>query len=375
MRHHIRRARQQHLHQKQQRRHEKEGKFNRLRDARSNTSQGSRQQQSPGSPLFFRLRTMIHSQRRPRQTKDHKNKLSGKIPGSIRAEMCHISRICQLSEENILPTLNQLAAHFHGTAHRSLPERHIKYMMQSKRDQRPLDQSENQRSRVPGTGHQTTQRINSILDQRPYIIHCHAHQHIHQRGNNGHKPCPTKERQGIGQLDPVKPIVQRRHTQSHDHTAKHAHLQRLNTHRRCNRPFQHTFRSCTAIHQHSINLQQRTDSSVHNKISNDRRQCRHLFFLFGHTDSHAHCKQNGQIVKYHTAHRTHDQQKSVQQSSLSQHPGKPVSLNGGGIGKRTSDSKQQPRHRQDRNGQHKASPHPLQNTECLIFHPEFPPSP
>ena len=160
---HISGACQQYLHQKQQRCHKQKRKFNGLRDTCGNAGQGSRQQQASGAPLFFRLGAVVHGQCRTGQTKDHENKFPGKISGGIGAEMCHIGRIRQLGKENILAPLDQLAAHLHGTAHRGLPKRHIKYMVQTKRNQRPLDQSENQRSCIPGPGDQPSQRIYSIL--------------------------------------------------------------------------------------------------------------------------------------------------------------------------------------------------------------------
>ena len=85
--------------------------------------------------------------------------------------MCDIRRIRKLCEENILSALHHLSCHFHGTSDCRLPERHIKYVMQTKWNQCPFNQTENQRSDITGAGYQATQRINAVLYNRPYKIH------------------------------------------------------------------------------------------------------------------------------------------------------------------------------------------------------------
>ena len=100
--------------------------------------------------------------------------------------MNHIRR-SQLCEENVLAALNQISVHHHGAAHSGLPERHIKYMVKSKGNKRPLYNTENQCARISGPCHQTAQGKYGVLHSRPYKIHHHAHPHRGHCGYDGHK--------------------------------------------------------------------------------------------------------------------------------------------------------------------------------------------
>ena len=84
--------------------------------------------------------------------------------------MGHIGRISQLGKEYILSPLHHLSRNLHGSAHSSLPERHIKYMMQTEGNQRSFYQAEDQRSHIAAACHQAAQRINPVLHYRPYIV-------------------------------------------------------------------------------------------------------------------------------------------------------------------------------------------------------------
>lgn len=66
----------------------------------------------------------------------------------------HGVRIGQLSKEDVLTALDQLSADFHRTADRCLPEWQIEHMMQTKRDQCTLDDTEDQRTQIARAGHQ-----------------------------------------------------------------------------------------------------------------------------------------------------------------------------------------------------------------------------
>src|SRR5699024_9497065 len=122
---------QYYLDYKEDRRHKKERKLQRLSDSCKHTGQSRREKKT--SRLFFLLwfRTAVHGKCRSRKTEDHENKLSGEVSGSICTKM-YSTWICQLSKENILSSLYQLSCHFHSSSHGCLPERKIKYVMESK---------------------------------------------------------------------------------------------------------------------------------------------------------------------------------------------------------------------------------------------------
>ena len=96
-------------------------------------------------------------------------------------------RISKLCKEDILSALNNLTGHFHRTAHRRLPEGEIEYMVQSERDQRTLDNTEDQRSEVACSCDKSSQSIDSVLYKRPYKIHYDTYTHISDRRYDRHK--------------------------------------------------------------------------------------------------------------------------------------------------------------------------------------------
>ena len=98
------------------------------------------------------------------------------------------TRICQLGEKDILSALHELSRHFHGAAHRCLPEREIEHMMQAERDQRAFDDTEDQRAEISRPCHQAAKRIDPILNKGPEEIHHDPHAHVRDRGNDRDKP-------------------------------------------------------------------------------------------------------------------------------------------------------------------------------------------
>ena len=80
-----------------------------------------------------------------------------------------------------------------GAAYRSLPERHIKHMMQTKRDQRTLNDTKNQGSEITGSCNQTAQRENAILDSRPDKVHQNTDTNVSNGRNNRYKTGAAKK--------------------------------------------------------------------------------------------------------------------------------------------------------------------------------------
>ena len=183
---HIRCSCQDHLNHKQDRSCEQEGEFKRLRDSRQHTCQGCGEQKSSRLFLLLRLCAAVHRQRRSRKAEDHEDKFTGEISRRICAEV-HCRRISQLSEEDILSAFHDLSRDFHRSSHCGLPERKIEYMVQTKWDERTLDDTEDQSSDISSSGYEPAQCINPVLDYRPDKIHQDSHAHIGDRGNDRHK--------------------------------------------------------------------------------------------------------------------------------------------------------------------------------------------
>ena len=210
-------------------------------------------------------------------------------------------RICQLCKENVLSTFNHFSCHFHGTTHSGLPERKIKYMMQSKWDQCTFDDSEDQGSQITGSCNQSAQSIDSILNHRPHKKHTDSHQYIYNGADNRNKTASTEKCQCTWQFNRIKTVVKCRHTEAYNNTSKDTHLQCLDTYRTGDGSLNNKvcdtsiIQNLSAVDQHGI------DCRIHSKISDHSRKSCNLFFFFRHTNGTAYCKDDRQIVKQCTS--------------------------------------------------------------------------
>ena len=183
---HVGAACQNHLYGKEHRRHKQERKLNGLCNTGQHTGQSCGQEKSSRGLSLFRFCRAVHGQGSAWKAEYHEDKLTGEIPGGIRAEMDHIRR-SQLCEENVLAALNQISVHHHGAAHSGLPEWHVEYVVKSKGNQRPLYNTENQCACISCPRHQAAQGKYGVLYNRPYEVHHHTHPYIGHRGYDGHK--------------------------------------------------------------------------------------------------------------------------------------------------------------------------------------------
>ena len=237
-------------------------------------------------------------------------------------------------------------------------------MMQSKGDQRTLQQAVNKGACVTGSQHQCTQRSNAALHHRPDVEHGNADHQIHDGADDGHEACAAEESQHLRQLDLIELVVQRRHAQTDHDAAEHTHLQ-----------------GCDAQHggggvgRHCVHAACRVDHGLNGRVHNDIGHCAgqggHLFFLTGHADGYAHGEQQGQIVEHGAAGLAHHVQNGVDQGTGVDDAVQAIGRQHGFVGERAADTQQQARYRQQCNGQHKAASHALQHAKDLVFHLQF----
>ena len=224
MRDHISRTCKNNLYCKQCRGYEQEGELQWLCDSCKHTCKGCGKKKSACRFFLLRLCTAVHGKCCSRKTEDHKNKFSGEISCCVCAEMGYMCRIRKLGEENILSALYHLACNLHGSANSCLPERHIKYVVKSERDQRTFDNTKDQGSDITAACHKAAQRINTVLDYRPYEIHQNSHKHVYNGRNDRHESGTAKERKCIGKHDLMEAVMQCSNTKADDNTAEHTHL-------------------------------------------------------------------------------------------------------------------------------------------------------
>ena len=343
--------------------HKDKGKFQRLGDAGEESRQRSRQQQAACRLFLFRLGALVHRQRCAGQTEHHKGELTGHETGSADRE--HRGGLgSQLGKEDVLCAGHGDAIDDGGAAHSGLPERHIEHMMQSKGDQRTLQQTVNKGACVAGSQHQCAQRGNTALHHRPDIEHGNADHQIHDGADDGHEAGAAEEGQHLRQLDLIELVVQRRHAQTDHDAAEHTHLQGRDAQHGGGGVGGHCFYAACRI-DHGLN------GCIHNDIGHCAGQGGHLFFLAGHADGHAHGEQQGQIVEHGAAGLAHHVQNGVDQGTGVDDAVQAIGRQHGFVGERAADTQQQARYRQQCNGQHKAASHALQHAKDLVFHLQF----
>ena len=231
--------------------------------------------------------------------------------------MCHIRR-SQLSKEDVLTALYELAINHHAAAHARLPERQIEYMVQTERNKRTLNDTENQRTDIARARDHIAETEDDILDNRPDKGHGNTHEQENHRRYDGDKAGAAKEGQRIGKNNLIIAIVQHGYTDTNDNTAKYAHLQRHDTAACRNRTFEHARCNGTICQNFARQLQHSITGNVHDKEGNHRRQCRNFLFSLSHADGYAHGKDNRQVAKNRTASRTHNGKQRVQHSAITQ---------------------------------------------------------
>ena len=133
-------------------------------------------------------------------------------------------RRSELGKEDVLAALNELSIDHHRAADARLPERQIEYVMQSERDERTLDDTENQRADVARTRDEAAECENAILRNRLDEVKRNADKEVDDRRDDGDEARTAEERKCIGQYDLMELIVEVRNTDTDDDAAKHAHL-------------------------------------------------------------------------------------------------------------------------------------------------------
>ena len=136
----------------------------------------------------------------------------------------YCGRICKLCEEDILTTFDDFSCYFHGTADSGLPEWKIEYMVKTKWDQRTFDDTENKSSQITGSGYQTAESVNTLLNNRPYKEHENTYKHINNGADNRHKTASAEKGQRIWKLNGMETIMQCRNSETDNNTAEYTHL-------------------------------------------------------------------------------------------------------------------------------------------------------
>ena len=364
---HVRCTGQDYLYTEQQRSNKQEGELNRFRDTREHGREGCREQKTASHLFLFGTSATVHSQSRTGQTENHEDKFTGEIPGCVSTEMCHIRR-SQLSKEDVLTALYELAINHHAAAHARLPERQIEYMVQTKRNQRTLNDTENQRTDIARARDHITETKDDILGNRPDKGHGNTHEQEYHRRYDGDKAGAAKEGQRIGKNNLIIAIVQHGYTDTNDNTAKYAHLQGHDAAARSNRTFEHARCDGTIGQDFARQLQHSVTGNMHDEEGNHGCQCCYFLLGLSHTNGYAHGKDNRQVAKNRTASRTHNGKQGVQHRAITKDGFQTIGLDCRGVGKRCTKAQQKTCNRQYRNRQHETAADTLQYAKNLVFH-------
>ena len=146
--------------------------------------------------------------------------------------------------------------------------------------------------------------------------------------------------------------MERRHAQAHEDAAEHAHLQGGDAQTGGGGVGRHRFHAARRA-DHCA------DGGVHDEVGDRAREGSDLFFLFRHADRDAHREEQSEVAEYHVAALVHDVQNGVKDAARVDHAGQVIGLQHGLVGKGAADPQQQPRHREQRDGEHEGPTHTL----------------
>src|SRR5699024_2936150 len=127
----------------------------------------------------------------------------------------------------------------------------------------------------------------------------------------------------------VKFIVESCHSKPDYDTAKHTHLQRLDSADRRNCSSKHILRNGPIPKDIPLKHEHRIDGYMHNKKGNHCRQSSHFFFFFCHSNGNSHRKNERQIIKNNASCLAHDRKQCVKYSTFPENRLKSVCLDHG----------------------------------------------
>ena len=113
--------RQDDLDVEQHRCDEEEGEFNRFGNTGEHGGQGCGQEQAAGNLFLFRFCRAVHGKGSAGETEDHEDEFTREVASSIGTEVSDVRR-GQLSKEDVLAALDELAVDHHRAADAGLPE-------------------------------------------------------------------------------------------------------------------------------------------------------------------------------------------------------------------------------------------------------------
>ena len=308
--------------------YKQEGELQRLGDTGQHGGQCSRQQQAADNLTVFRLCAAVERQRCTGQAEDHERELTSHEASCLNREVLD-ARGCQLGKEDVLCTLDQLAADHCRAAERGLPERDIEYMVQAERDERTLDEAVQPGACVARCENEAAQGVDTGLDDRPDVVHRDTDNQINRSRDDRDKAGAAEEGQYLRQLNLVILIVQGGNAEADQNTAEYAHLQRVDADNACGCTGQVR---CAEVGNH------RADGRMHDEECNRCRQCCDFLLLLGHTDGRAHGEDNGQVAEYDRACRVEYLQDGIDEGTRAHDAHQPVGFEHGLIGERSADA-------------------------------------
>ena len=374
VRDHVRSACERDLHGKEGGCDEEEGELDRLGDAREHTGECCREQETARDFFLFGARRMVHGERRARQTEDHEDELAREVARRIGAEMNDI-RGGELREEDVLTTLDELSVDHHGAADTRLPEGEVEDVVQTERNERALDDAEDERTDVARPRNETAEGEDALLGERPDEVHGDADKEKDHRRDDRDEARSAEEGERIRQDDLVVLIVQPRDADADDDAAEYAHLERHDAAGCRDRALEHMRRDAPVRQDLPAELQHGVARGVHDEERDHRGERRDFLFRLCHADGDADGEDDRQISEDGAARTCHDGEQRMQRRAAPEDAAETVRLYRRWVGERRADAEQDACDRQNGDGQHEAAANPLEHTENLIFHicDPFPP--
>lgn len=100
----------------------------------------------------------------------------------------------QLSKEDVLAALDELAVDHHGAADAGLPEGQVEDVVQAERNKGTFDDTKDKGPDISRAGYQTAEGEDAVLDDRPDEVHGNADEHVDDGRDDRNETRAAEER-------------------------------------------------------------------------------------------------------------------------------------------------------------------------------------
>ncbi len=183
-------GRQDRMHKVQPGREEHERKFNRLRHAGDEGSDGRREQKARGALFVLRLGSRVHREAGARQAEHHNREEAGHV--LPRHAVCTLAR----------PEVPEVVH-----VRRVKPEHGVQSVVQAERDEQTVEEAVERRAESAEAQDSLAESDQRVVQKRPDKVQNRAEKNGNAARHDGYAPLAAEERKGVRQLGVTEFVV------------------------------------------------------------------------------------------------------------------------------------------------------------------------